>query len=102
VEGRLGAEDLLGAHEHGWLEGLPEVGEVRPRSFERGFLSWVDVGSLEAFRRHAAALRQTTARNVRFRPKDNDYPRLPADWPEWAECEGVTGLSFIFSPFDAE
>jgi uncharacterized protein (TIGR02996 family) len=97
VEGRLRAEDLLDAHEHEWLEGLPQTGEIRPHSFQRGFLSWVDVDSMEAFRRHAAALRQTTARNLRFTDEDGS---LPADWPEWAGAEGLTGLFFELYKFD--
>jgi uncharacterized protein (TIGR02996 family) len=97
TEDRLRVYDLLDANEHTWLEDFPEADEVRARLFERGFVSWADVDSLEAFRRHAAALRQTPARKIRV-SQDQDGS-LPANWPEWTECEGIAGLAFCIWPF---
>jgi uncharacterized protein (TIGR02996 family) len=96
VDDRLRTADLLDMHEHAWLEGFPEAEGVRAWSFERGFVSWVEVETLEAFRRHAAVLRSTTARKVRVKQEEGS---LPADWPRWVECEGVTGLAFVLWSF---
>jgi uncharacterized protein (TIGR02996 family) len=99
TEETLRAEDLLDAHEHTWVEEFPESAEFRAASFERGFVSRVDVDTLEAFRRHAAVLRQTPAHKVRVKQQEGS---LPADWPEWDECWGVAGLDFKFWPFGPE
>src|SRR5688572_11174139 len=47
TEARLRCDDLLDEHEHEWMPDLDQLGGVWSRSFERGFLSWVDVDSLE-------------------------------------------------------
>jgi uncharacterized protein (TIGR02996 family) len=102
TDDRLRAEDLLDTHESAWLDGFPESDEIRPSLFERGFVDRANVSSLEAFRDHAAALRQTTVRTIRVERGGYERGSLPADWPGWSECRGLSGLAFSFFGFGPE